>query len=101
LFFIRRIAMPYYGEEALGLGDIKLMAAAGVWLGPYYILLALACGALAGIFHGLWLAVMRFVKTREKVNFSRLSLPAGPGFITGIVIAGAFMLKAYPGILLS
>ncbi len=88
LYAVRFFAVRYYGDDALGLGDVKLMIAAGVWLGPQAILLTLIVGAMAGIFHGLAIACSNKIKTKAPMNLKNLSLPAGPGFAVGIVIAG-------------
>ena len=83
LYAVRFAANKYYKQDALGLGDVKLLAAAGIWLGPHDVLLAIIIGSLAGIVHGLGLAVKRKTKDLAKLN-----LPAGPGFAAGIFIAG-------------
>ena len=101
LYSIRVIANRIYKTDTLGLGDVKLMGAAGVWLGPYFILMALTAGALAGIIHGLALAILIWLKTKSWPNFNHLSLPAGPGFAAGILIASCIMLKDFPKELLS
>lgn len=88
LWLIRIAAMRFYGEDALGLGDVKLMGAAGAWLGPQDILTAIILGALAGIVHGIAISVVK------KCPLKTLSLPAGPGFIVGIIIAG--LIKFWP-----
>lgn len=91
LYAVRFISNRLYGQDTLGLGDVKLMMAAGLWLGGESVLLAIILGAGAGIIHGLGMALAKWKKTGKPVNLSRLSLPAGPGFIVGIIIAG--MLK--------
>lgn len=88
LWAIRIVASRFYGDDALGLGDVKLMGAAGAWLGSHDILTALILGAFAGIVHGIGIAI------GEKRSLKTLSLPAGPGFIIGIVIAG--FIKFWP-----
>lgn len=88
LYVIRAIANTLYGRDTLGLGDVKLMGAAGVWLGPYYILVALTTGALAGIVHGLSFALYIKSKSGQMPSLSTLSIPAGPGFAIGIIITG-------------
>lgn len=80
LLMIREAANRFYGMETLGLGDIKLMSAAGLWLGPQGILLALSVGAFCGVFHAVILAVTK------KQSLKRMMLPAGPGFIAGIIL---------------
>ncbi len=82
LLMVRYIANKAYGKDTLGLGDVKLMGAAGVWLGMDYIFLALSIGAFAGLIHGL---IYGYYK---KIKLSTLSIPAGPGFIFGIIIVG-------------
>jgi leader peptidase (prepilin peptidase) / N-methyltransferase len=89
LYLVRLAANYHYKQDSLGLGDVKLLAAAGAWLGPHDILLAIIAGALAGIVHGLALAEIR-KRAGVSVKLSTLNLPAGPGFIIGIVFAGFF-----------
>lgn len=88
LFVIRAFAMRYYGDDALGLGDVKLMAAGGIWLGPDGILIAMTLGALAGFLHGLIVWIIKSKKSDKPVPLSTLSLPAGPGFVFGIAFTG-------------
>jgi prepilin signal peptidase PulO-like enzyme (type II secretory pathway) len=87
LLAIRTAGNFYYKQDTLGLGDVKLMAAAGLWLGQDYILFALVCGAVAGLLHGLIMMTLSSVKHKKLEKASTFSLPAGPGFIVGIVIA--------------
>lgn len=88
LYAIRAVAMRFYGEDALGLGDVKLLGAGGVWLGPYFILIALTLGALLGIAHGLGITLYQWAAKGVKPNLHTLSVPAGPGFALGIALAG-------------
>lgn len=87
LYVIRSVANRIYQQDTLGLGDVKLLGAAGLWLGPHYILLAITLGAFAGLMHGLGLAALHRLRTRQWPAMSHFALPAGPGFITGIVMA--------------
>ena len=87
LLIIREAANRFYGVETLGLGDIKLMAAAGLWLGPQAILLALSVGAFCGVFHAIWLSYSK------KQSLKRMMLPAGPGFIAGIVFVSLWTYR--------
>ncbi|MCB1531849.1 MAG: prepilin peptidase [Alphaproteobacteria bacterium] len=100
LYIIRFFANRYYKADTLGLGDVKLMGAAGVWLGPYLILIAISAGAMAGVVHGLIEASYLCFKMKRWPNMERFSLPAGPGFAVGIVIALVLMLKDSPEIIL-
>ncbi len=99
LYLTREIANRLYKDDTLGLGDVKLMAAAGIWLGPYYILLALTAGGMAGLLHGLALASSEKIKTGTMPPLNKLSLPAGPGFAAGIVIVGIIQFHNFLKIL--
>jgi leader peptidase (prepilin peptidase)/N-methyltransferase len=86
LLLIRAVANRYYKEDALGLGDVKLMAAAGAGLGFPNILLALSIGSALGLLHGLGMGWHAQRKTGEKINFERINVPAGLGLCAGIAI---------------
>lgn len=88
LLIIRTIANWWYRFDTLGLGDVKLMTAAGIWLGPYFVLLALCTGAAFGMLHGLIISKT----SKSKTPLSQTNVPAGPGFILGICSAGALMI---------
>ena len=79
-----------YKMDTLGLGDVKLMAAAGLWLGLEGVVVSLIIGATAGAVHGvIYWVYLKYIK-KQKTSFHKLALPAGPGFIAGI-IATAFL----------
>ena len=95
LLAIRAVGNKFYGHDTLGMGDIKLIGAAGIWLGSEYVFLAITLGALAGVLHGLGiLAYSRFV-TKNDVTLRELSIPAGPGFILGIILCAAVKYQAF------
>ena len=96
LLFVRYFANRIYKQDTLGLGDVKLMGAAGVWLGSEHILLAISLGAFAGLVHGLIYGFIISRKEGKSVNFSTLSIPAGPGFIFGIIAVGIFKFYTLP-----
>jgi len=87
LYLIRLGGNYYYKQESLGLGDVKLLAAAGLWLGAEGVMIAMTAGAFAGLLHGLFIAAMHTIIKKQKFNISRLKIPAGPGFIVGIIMA--------------
>jgi leader peptidase (prepilin peptidase)/N-methyltransferase len=91
LYGLRAIANRIYKKDALGLGDVKLMGAGGLWLGPDGILLAMSTGALAGLLHGAVVALIIARKTATRPYFSNLQIPAGPGFSAGLVIAALYV----------
>ncbi len=98
LLIVRIIANRIYQKDTLGLGDVKLMGAAGLWLGIEDIFLAVSIGAFAGLIHGLIYGVYKR-KSGEVVKFSTLSIPAGPGFIIGILIVGILKFHTLPQLL--
>lgn len=99
LYAIRFVANWHYKQDTLGLGDVKLMAAAGLWLGPQESLVALSIGAFAGIAHGVGVMLWHYAKKRQWLNLARLEIPAGPGFIVGIVIAALAKFGVVPHLL--
>lgn len=90
LFGIRLVANKVYKQDTLGLGDVKLLAAAGVWLGPHSILLAITIGAFAGILHSVFILIIQKVRAEDTGKLSHFSIPAGPGFCFGILVAGIY-----------
>lgn len=99
LFLVRGVASHFYGEDALGLGDVKLLAAGGLWLGAEHILIAITLGALAGFVHGLGVAIYTQTKSKVKIDINRLSIPAGPGFAAGLFLTGLAKFVSLPTIL--
>lgn len=95
LFLIRSIANKLYGTDALGLGDVKLMGAAGLWLGPDMIMMAMSMGALASLVHGLIHGLIAAKKTKTKPDFVNMQIPAGPGFAAGIVLAAIWKFHTF------
>jgi leader peptidase (prepilin peptidase)/N-methyltransferase len=90
LYGIRFVANRLYGQDTLGLGDVKLMAAAGLWLGDW-VLLALCAGAVFGMMHGLIVGWLTARATGQPLNLSRLEVPAGPGFALGIISTALYL----------
>lgn len=99
LYIIRAVANYYYNEDTLGLGDVKLLAAGGLWLGPEDILIAAAAGAFAGFLHGLSVAVYTVGKAKVPMQLSRLSIPAGPGFAAGLGVTAIYAFWSFPSLL--
>ncbi len=88
LYLLRAAANRWYDADTLGLGDVKLIGAAGLWLGPDGVMIAMALGATASLLHGLVIASIAKHRTGGGLNLAQLALPAGPGFACGIVLAG-------------
>ena len=100
LLLVRYVANKKYKQDTLGLGDVKLIGAAGVWLGLDHIFLAISIGAFAGLVHGLVYAYYLHKKTGKAVSLSTFSIPAGPGFIVGIIVTGLIKFHELPKFLL-
>lgn len=95
LYVIRFFANRHYDRDTLGLGDVKLLGAAGLWLGLDGTLQAITFGALAGLLHGIIYASWIAIKQKTKFSIGQLSIPAGPGFAIGIMAAGWILFGAY------
>jgi len=96
LYLIRGIANYWYDEDTLGLGDVKLLAAGGLWLGPEHILIAAALGAMAGFLHGLGVAVYTVYHAKVPLDLNKLAIPAGPGFIIGLIVTAVYKFQDLP-----
>ncbi len=96
LFWIIRIVSGrVYGEEAMGLGDVKLMAYFGALLGPVPVLLATFFASLAGSVTGLLLIGARKADLKSR-------LPFGPFLCLGAFVAflwGGRLISWYLGML--
>lgn len=91
LYAIGWIGELIFKKEAMGGGDIKLMAAAGALFGPQCVLLAFLFGACFGAIYGIAIIIMK------KLNSSH-QIPFGPFLFAGIwvaVFAGKTILNAY------
>jgi leader peptidase (prepilin peptidase)/N-methyltransferase len=84
LYVIRFFGNRHYKQDTLGLGDVKLLAASGLWLGVEGVVMAMTIGAFAGLLHGIAVALIRAFQEKAKPNLHRLMIPAGPGFCIGI-----------------
>lgn len=83
LWVVRFLGSLYYKQEALGYGDVKLLGAAGLWLGGAHVIMAITVGAAVTLLHGLIIALLNYKKTGD-FSIRRLKIPAGPGFVVGI-----------------
>jgi leader peptidase (prepilin peptidase) / N-methyltransferase len=86
LLLIRYLANRFYREDALGLGDVKLMAAAGLGLGHQEIFLAMSLGAFVGLLHGVGMAVAEMRRNKTEFSFGHVNVPAGVGLAIGIAL---------------
>ena len=78
LYAVKTAYFWWKGIEGLGLGDVKLAAAAGAWLGPEYlaVTLLLAClGALTAVLV-FWLVLKHNVTGKTALPFGAFIAPA-------------------------
>lgn len=95
LYLIRMAGNKYYKQDSLGLGDVKLLGAGGLWLGFENVMIAMTIGAFLGLLHGLAYALHLKLKTSEAFSLTRLTIPAGPGFVGGLMIVGGWMFHGF------
>lgn len=95
LYAVRFLGNRHYKQDTLGLGDVKLLGAAGFWLGVEGVVFAITIGACAGLCHGIGIALTRAIQTKSRPNLKRLMLPAGPGFCVGILLVSIWKLYPY------
>ena len=86
LFLIMIVCLLLTGAEAFGFGDVKLMAAAGFFLGWQHTLVALFIGIIIGGIYGSYLLATRKKGGKEHFAF-------GPALCFGI---GISMFAAEP-----
>lgn len=103
LYAIRAVSNRVYKRDTLGLGDVKLFLAGGLWLGPYYVMIALAAGAILGMVIGIVFLLLPHshpedIAPQEGDGFMKTSVPAGPGFCLGLIVGIAVMLYEWPGL---
>lgn len=100
LLTIRAIANYYYKRETLGLGDVKLIFAIGLWVGYPNILITLSLGAFLGAIIGYSLVIIGRIRKSESMLQSSSRIPAGPGFIVAMFIVLAQIYSSLLYILL-
>jgi leader peptidase (prepilin peptidase)/N-methyltransferase len=96
LLTVRAIANRIYGFETMGLGDIKLLGAGGIWLGFEGVVLAIGVGALAGVLHGVSVWIYKGIKQSKFDNFRQMTIPAGPGFCVGLLVIAIYLYHDLP-----
>ncbi len=87
LYIVRAGGNQYYKTESMGLGDVKLLAAAGLGLGAFGTIMAITIGSALGLMHGLVWGYFTAKKENRKFDTTNLKFPAGPGFCGGIAIS--------------
>lgn len=86
LLFFYFMTNLFYKKDAIGLGDVKLLAAGGLGLGFPNIILAISVGAFLGLCHGLLIGYFQKRKTGQTPPLAQINVPAGLGLTAGIAI---------------
>ena len=97
LFFVGWVGGMIMKKEAMGGGDIKLMAAAGAFFGWKIALLSIALGSFVGAFISLALIGLRVTKKEDMIPF-------GPFLALGIWISalwGDEIIRLYANLVLN
>jgi len=77
LWLIGKVGSVLYGRDAMGFGDVKLLAAGGGFVGPGAVLLALMIGSLFASVVGLLNMLRFFVVLRSRASARRRSVGWG------------------------
>ncbi len=89
---LRWLVSRWKGREAMGLGDVKLVAAGGLWLGPVALPYIMAAGGILTLL-GAGLAGLMTGKA-----VWRGEMPLGPGLAAGILACFIAGLLGFTGI---
>ncbi len=89
---LRWIVTRLKGREAMGLGDVKLVAVGGLWLGPWALPYVMALSGL------LTLAAVGVASAVFRKPLWPGEIPLGPGLAAGILAAYLAALAGVPGI---
>ncbi len=89
---LRWLVTRWKGREAMGFGDVKLVAAGGLWLGPWALPYIMAAGGVLTLLGAGLVGVV----TRKPVW--RGEMPLGPGLAAGILASFIAALYHVPGL---
>jgi leader peptidase (prepilin peptidase)/N-methyltransferase len=80
LYLVLLYGSSWYGQDAMGEGDLNLMALIGAFLGWRAVILTLLVGCLSGSLVGLTLIALRRLGRREHIPF-------GPFLVLGALVS--------------
>lgn len=92
---LRWLVSRLKGREAMGLGDVKLVAAGGLWVGPFALPYIMAAG---GVLTLLGAGVAGLVTGKA---VWRGEMPLGPGLAAGILFCFVAALAQLPWLALT
>ena len=86
------------GVEAMGLGDVKMMAMVGAFTGPFGVLLTIFAGSLVGALVGVALIPLRGRSLQDTLPFGCFLAPAALfALLVGQRVAAAYSSVLFPG----
>jgi len=86
------------GVEAMGLGDVKMMAMVGAFAGPFGVLLTIFAGSLVGAVVGILLIPLRGGSLQDTLPFGCFLAPAAlAALLVGQRVAAAYLSALFPG----
>jgi leader peptidase (prepilin peptidase)/N-methyltransferase len=87
------------GVEAMGMGDVKMMAMVGAFTGPFGVLLTIFAASLIGAIVGLLLIPLRGRSLQDTLPFGCFLAPAALGaLLLGRQVAAFYLGMLIPGI---
>ena len=89
---LRWLVTRWKGREAMGFGDVKLVAVGGLWLGPWALPYIMAAGGL------LTLLGAGIVGVATGKAVWKGEMPLGPGLAAGILASFVAALYHVPGV---
>ena len=89
---LRWLVTRLKGREAMGLGDVKLVAAGGLWVGPLALPYIMAAGGILTLVGALVTGLI----TRKPVWQGEM--PLGPGLAAGLLGSFIAALMKVPGL---
>jgi leader peptidase (prepilin peptidase)/N-methyltransferase len=90
-WLLRRLYFMFRNYQGLGLGDVKLLAASGVWIGVAGVPVQLLVGSLAALAAAVSLHLAGRTMTRQT------SLPFGPFLALGLLATLALQQSGWIG----
>jgi leader peptidase (prepilin peptidase) / N-methyltransferase len=91
LLFLRWVYLRFRGIEALGLGDVKFMVAAGLWVGVWNVAWLLAIASLGTLLTVLCLRAFAGAPRAATTRY-----PFGPGLCIALVLVCAELTGVLP-----
>ena len=92
---LRWLVSRLKGREAMGLGDVKLVAVGGLWLGPWALPMIMAVGGLSTL---VGVGIVSLIRRKA---LWRGEMPLGPGLAAGIFGCFVAAVLHLPGLKLS